>query len=152
MTAIHNHEQPKEKINEVKLALSATLHCLLGCGIGEVAGMIISTIFLFSNFTSIVISVILGFIGGLALGILPLIKRGFKTKQAFKTVIIGEGIGIAVMETFEVLTQVMIPGVMEAHLTDMIFWIGMTISLIVGFIAALPVNYIMIKRGIRHIH
>lgn len=56
------------------------------------------------------------------------------------------------MEAFEILTQIMIPGVMEAHLTDMIFWVGMTISLIVGFIAALPVNYIMIKRGVRHIH
>ena len=145
----HHHGKSE---SDLKLAVSATLHCLLGCGIGEVAGMIISTIFLFSNFTSIVISIILGFIAGLALGILPLKRRGFTTQQALKTVIVGEGISIAVMEAFEVLTQMMIPGVMDSHLTDTLFWIGMAVSLIVGFIAALPVNYIMVKRGVRHIH
>ena len=147
MDHIHSNNE-----NEFKLAVSATLHCLLGCGIGEVTGMILSTFFLFSNLTSIAVSIILGFIAGLALGILPLKRREFTTQQALKTVIVGEGISIAVMEAFEVLTQMMIPGVMESHLTDLLFWIGMFVSLVAGFIAALPVNYIMVKRGIRHIH
>ena len=148
----HSHQQSGKKVSEFRLAVSATFHCLIGCGIGEVVGMIISTILLFDNFISIAVSVLLGFIAGLALGILPLKRRGFTTKQALNTVIVGEGISIAVMEAFEVLTQVMIPGVMESHLTDSLFWTGMFISLIVGFIAALPINYIMIKRGVRHIH
>jgi len=148
----HTHHNSKSNESEIKLALSATLHCLLGCGLGEVAGMIISSVFLFSNLISIIISVVLGFIAGLALGILPLKRKGFTTNQALKTVVIGEGISIVVMETFEILTQVMIPGVMESHLTDTLFWTGMIISLIIGFVAALPVNYFMVKRGIRHLH
>lgn len=148
----YSHHHSEKKNSEFRLAVSATFHCLIGCGIGEVVGMIISSILLFDNFTSIAVSVFLGFIAGLGLGILPLRRNGFTTKQALKTVLIGEGISIAVMEAFEVLTQVMIPGVMESHLTDSLFWIGMFISLIVGFIAALPINYIMVKRGIRHIH
>ncbi|MBK8550545.1 MAG: DUF4396 domain-containing protein [Ignavibacteria bacterium] len=148
----HSHQQSGKKVSEFILAVSATFHCLIGCGIGEVVGMIISSILLFDNLTSIAVSVLLGFIAGLALGILPLRRSGFTTKQALNTVIVGEGISIAVMEAFEVLTQVMTPGVMESHLTDSLFWTGMFISLIVGFIAALPINYIMIKRGVRHIH
>ncbi len=147
-----NSHHDKLNSSNFKLALSATLHCLMGCGIGEILGMIISTALGFNNLTSITISVILGFIAGLLLGILPLKKFGFSPAKALKTVIIGEGISILVMETFEVLAEVMIPGVMSAHLTDPIFWIGMAVALLAGFWAALPVNYIMVKKGMRHIH
>ncbi len=136
----------------MSLALKATLHCLLGCGIGEVAGMIISASFGLNNLHSILLSVALGFIAGMALGILPLKKFGFNLRTALKTVIVGEGLSIAVMEAFEVITELAIPGVMSAHLTDAIFWIGMIAALIAGFIAAFPVNYIFIRRGIRHQH
>ena len=103
-------------------------------------------------FDTTILSVILGFIAGLSLGVLPLLKAKFTFRNALKTVLIAEGLSIAVMEAFEVMTQWMIPGVMEAHLTDWIFWVGMLAALVVGFIAALPVNYIMIKRGVRHQH
>jgi hypothetical protein len=136
----------------MKLAFSATLHCLVGCGIGEVAGMIISAHAGLNSFDSVLISVVLGFIAGLALGIVPLRKFGFTLKNALKAVISGEGLSITVMEAFEVMTQVAIPGVMDAHLTEPLFWFGMIASLIAGFIAAFPVNYIFIKRGITHQH
>jgi hypothetical protein len=148
----HNNPLPKAKKSQLSLALSATLHCLIGCGIGEVLGMVISTAIGLDNLYSIVLSVILGFIGGLALGVIPLKKYGFTMKKAFMTVIIGEGLSIVVMEAFEVLVQITIPGVMDAHWTDPIFWTGMIAALIAGFIAALPVNYVMIGRGVRHIH
>ncbi len=135
-----------------RLSLSATFHCLLGCGIGEVTGMIISTALGLNNIHSILLSVILGFMAGLALGILPLKKFGFSMRQALNTVLLGEGLSIAVMETSEVLTELAIPGVMTAHLTDAIFWVGMIAALAAGFTAAFPVNYIFIKRGIRHKH
>jgi len=86
------------------------------------------------------------------LGILPLKNAGFTLGKALKTVIIAEGLSIAVMEAFEVITEMAIPGVMTAHITDSIFWIGMIAALAVGFIAAFPVNYIFIKRGVRHRH
>lgn len=147
-----SHHVTATTSSNFKLALSATLHCLVGCGIGEVVGMIISASMGLNNLHSIILSVILGFIAGLALGVYPLKKFGFSWNNALKTVIIGEGLSIAVMETFEVITEVTIPGVMNAHLTEGIFWIGMFAALIAGFIAALPVNYSMVKRGIRHIH
>ena len=143
---------PRGKNSTFMLASSATFHCLIGCGVGEVVGMIIATYLGMNNLRSIVLSVILGFVAGLMLGILPLIKSQFTFVKAIKTVIVAEGLSITVMEAFEVLTQVMIPGVMEAHLISPIFWIGMILSLMVGFIAALPVNYIMIKQGVRHQH
>lgn len=146
------HKTEPSRSELFRLAFSATFHCLIGCGIGEVAGMIISTAIGLNNLHSILLSVTLGFIAGMALGILPLKKFGFSLNKALKTVIIGEGLSIAVMEAFEVITELSIPGVMEAHLTDSIFWIGMVAALIVGFIAAFPVNYIFIKRGIRHQH
>jgi hypothetical protein len=142
----------KKDENVFVLALSATLHCLIGCGIGEVVGMIIGTALNMSMIDTIILSVMLGFVAGLALGVVPLLRANFTFRNALKTVIIAEGLSIAVMEAFEVLTQWMIPGVMEAHLTDWIFWAGMLAALVVGFIAALPVNYIMIKRGVRHQH
>ena len=150
-SGITNHSNRKTQ-STFRLAVSATLHCLIGCGIGEVLGVIIGTAFGLDMITTMIIAVILGFIGGLLLGIVPLLRASFTFKNALNTVIVAEGLSIVVMETFEVLTQILIPGVMEAGLTEPIFWYGMFAALTVGFIAALPVNYVMIKKGVRHQH
>ena len=151
----HNHQRVDYKNyqqSHSKLAVKATVHCLIGCGFGEVTGMIIGTALSFNNTNTIILAVILGFVFGFILGMRPLLKAGFTYKRAFKQVLIAEGLSIAVMETAEVLTEVYIPGVMQAHLHEPIFWIGMVLALIAGFLAAYPVNYIMIKRGINHQH
>lgn len=135
-----------------KLAVNATLHCLLGCGLGEVAGMAIATVLKMEMMNAMITAIVLGFIAGMLLGIIPLLKAGFNFNQAFQTVIAAEGLSIIVMEAFEIMTQVFIPGVMEAQLNELIFWLGMMAGLTVGFIAALPVNYVMIKKGVRHLH
>lgn len=147
-----HHSEKSHGENIFRLAVSATIHCLIGCGIGEVLGMILSTALHLNNTITLIISILFGFIGGFGLGIVPLLRKGFKATQAFKVVFLGEGLSIFVMEMFEVGAQVLIPGLMDAHLTDLLFWTGMIVSLAVGFIAALPVNYYMIKRGVRHIH
>jgi hypothetical protein len=103
--------------------------------------MVIATASGMSMVGSMVLAVILGFVVGMALGVVPLLKAGFSLSGALKTVVIAEGLSIAVMEAVEVWTQVMIPGVMEAGLTDGIFWLGMGAGLAAGLVAALPVNH-----------
>jgi len=151
----HNHQSidvNEKQPSHSKLAISATVHCLIGCGLGEVAGMIIGTGFSFSNANTVILAVILGFVFGFILGMRPLLKAGFGFGRAFRQVLITEGLSIAVMETAEVLIQLYTPGVMQAHFHEPVFWIGMAVSLISGFLAAYPVNYYMIKRGIHHRH
>lgn len=158
-SAHHNHSVEEHqqflkarKESNFKLAVSATLHCLLGCGIGEVAGIIIGTYLGWGMFATMALAILLGFVFGFLLGIIPLLRKGFSIKAAFKIVFAAEFLSIAVMEAFEAGTQLVIPGVMEAGLTDTIFWAGMLAALVIGFIAAFPVNYYMIKRGVRHQH
>ena len=146
-----SHEFPKTG-EKVKLATSATAHCLLGCGLGEVVGVIIGTALALSNVRTIVLAVILGFVFGFALGLIPLLRARFQMKDAVRQVLIAEGLSIAVMETAEVLIQVYTPGVMEAGLASWLFWGGMLLALIAGFIAAFPVNYVLVGKGIRHVH
>jgi hypothetical protein len=148
----HMVQHDGRKENHLKLAMSATLHCLIGCGLGEVAGMVIGTWLNWNNGSTMLLAIILGAIFGLLFGLIPLMRAGFPFNRAFRQVIIAEGLSIAVMETVEVLVQVYTPGVMDAHLTDAIFWLGMFLGLVAGFIAAFPVNFYLIKRGIHHKH
>lgn len=153
----HDHS-PSDKADgaslpsQLRLSVSATLHCLLGCGLGEVLGMVIGVGLSMSIVATIVLAVILGFVFGFLLGLIPLIRAGFSLRRAFRQVAIAETLSIAVMETAEVLVQVYTPGVMEAGLSSPLFWFGMLLALIAGFAAAFPVNYIMIGKGVRHVH
>ena len=152
----HNHGHEHHEVDAIppskaKLAFSATLHCLLGCGIGEVVGIIIGTALLWTNVNTLILAVALGFVFGFALGIRPYLKAGFNLKKAFKIVHIAEGLSIAVMETAEVLVEVYTPGVMAAGLQSWLFWVGMLLALTAGFIAAYPVNFILISKNIKYI-
>ena len=148
---LHLHDHVEEQ-SQTKLAFSATLHCLLGCGVGEVVGIIIGTALVMTNTNTLILAVSLGFVFGFILGMRPLLKAGFNLKIAFKTVLIAEGLSIVVMEATEVLVEVYTPGVMEAGLTSWIFWAGMILAMTAGFIAAFPVNYYLIGIGVRHQH
>ncbi len=146
------HKNHTKAGGQLKLATSATLHCLLGCGLGEVAGLAIGIALGLSTVSTIVLAVTLGFVFGFGLGLIPLVKAKFLLKDAVRQVLIVEGLSIAVMETAEVLVEVYTPGVMGAGLASWTFWGGMLLALTAGFIAAFPVNYILVGRGIRHVH
>ena len=141
-----------ERFSHSKLALNATIHCLIGCGIGEVFGVAIGIVLGLAAWLSITVGVVFGFIGGFSLGIIPIVKHGESPWSAFKMIFLGEFVSIVVMETAEVLAEVFIPGVMAASLSEPIFWFGMLTALVAGFIAAYSVNYFMVKRGVRHHH
>jgi len=149
----HRHgELALERTAHLKLSHSATLHCLLGCGLGEVAGFIIGTALALSNTSTLVLAVVLGFVFGFIFGLVPLSRAGYDFSRALRQVFITDTLSIVVMETTEVLVQVYTPGVMEAGLSSGIFWFGMGLSLVAGYAAAFPVNYILVGKGIRHAH
>ncbi len=81
-----------------------------------------------------------------------MLRADFRFKDAVRQVLVAEGLSIAVMETAEVLVEVYTPGVMNAGLASGLFWGGMLLAMTAGFIAAFPVNYILVGRGIRHVH
>jgi len=120
--------------------------------LGEVVGVVIGVAIGLSVVWTLVLAVVLGFVFGFALGIIPLLRAGFSRSWAIRQVFVAEGLSIAVMETAEVLVEVYSPGVMQAGLSSPIFWGGMLLALTAGFIAAWPVNYWLVGKGIRHIH
>ncbi len=142
--------EPSE--SQARLAASATIHCLLGCGFGEVVGVVIGVALALSNVATLSLAVTLGFVFGFALGLIPLMRAGLGWSHSVKQVLVAEGLSILVMETAEVLVQVYTPGVMEAGLSSPLFWFGMLLALVAGFIDAYPVNYILEGKGIRHQH
>jgi len=150
--AHHQGQHDRKEQTRFGLSVSATVHCLLGCGLGEVAGVIIGTALSWSNVKTIVLAVILGFVFGFLFGIIPLLRAGFGIRRAFRQVFIAESLSIAVMEIAEVLVEVYTPGVMNASLTSLLFWAGMFLAMTAGFIAAFPVNYYLIGKGVRHQH
>jgi hypothetical protein len=145
-------DEPARMPSNFRLAVSATFHCLIGCGSGEIVGMLIGMQFGFTNLQTLIVAVILGFVFGLGLGILPLLRAGFSPLKALRTVVVAEAVGIAVMEAVDVAVIVNIPGAMDAHFTEPFFWFGMAVALAAGYVAALPVNYVFIRAGIRHQH
>lgn len=146
------HEWKADEPSQLSLAHSATWHCLMGCGLGEVLGVIIGTALGLSNINTLILAVGLGFVFGFVLGIQPLLRAGFDFSGALRQVFIAETLSIVVMETTEVLVQVYTPGVMEAGLGSWLFWAGMSLALTAGYIAAFPVNYVLVGKSIRHVH
>ena len=135
-----------------KLAFKTTIHCVMGCGVGDTVGLIIGTVLSWTVFPIMILAIILGFIGGYGLTIIPLLKSGLKLKEATKITVISETASIAVMETAENGTAFLIPGLLTASFFAPVFWLGLLIAVFAGFLAAYPVNYFMISRGLKKPH
>lgn len=132
------------------MAASATLHCLTGCAIGEVLGLIIGTAAGFSNGATVVLSIALAFLFGYTLSTLPLVKSGMALMAAITLVFAADTVSIATMEVVDNIVMTLIPGAMDAGLVNPTFWIAMPISLFVAFLAAYPVNRYLLQRGKGH--
>lgn len=133
-----------------KLAVSATLHCLTGCAIGEISGMIIGTAFGFSNFVTITLAIALAFIFGYTLSLLPLLKNGLALNTALSIAFAADTFSIATMEVVDNGVMLAVPGAMEAGIVNPLFWLALTLALAVAFVAAYPVNKHLIQRGKGH--
>ena len=132
------------------MAASATLHCLTGCAIGEIAGLMIGTAAGLANGWTIAISVALAFVFGYTLSTLPLLKAGLGVGAALSTVLAADTLSIATMEVVDNLVMAIIPGAMDAGLVNVVFWVGMMIALTTAFFAAYPVNRYLLQRGKGH--
>jgi len=136
--------------NVNNMAASATLHCLTGCAVGEIAGLIIGTGAGLSNAPTIAISIALAFLFGYSLSTLPLLKTGLAVRTALTVVLAADTLSILTMEIVDNTVVAAIPGAMNAGLVNVLFWVSMMISLLTAFIAAFPVNRFLLQRGKGH--
>ncbi|WP_234816812.1 MULTISPECIES: DUF4396 domain-containing protein [Mycolicibacterium] len=143
-----DHEHHTGNVNA--MAVSATLHCLTGCAIGEIVGLIIGTALGFTNLATIALAVALAFLFGYTLSTLPLLKAGLAIGTALSVVLAADTLSIATMEIVDNLVMAVIPGAMNAGLVNPIFWIGMIIALSAAFFAAYPVNRYLLQKGKGH--
>jgi hypothetical protein len=135
---------------DYRTAISATVHCLTGCAIGEVAGLALATALGWGNAASIVASIALAFVFGYSLTMLPLLRAGLTPRRALPLAFASDTFSIATMEVLDTLTVLLIPGAMAAGLGDALFWGSLAGALFIAFWAAVPVNYWLISRGKGH--
>lgn len=139
-----------EGVSLNKMAASATLHCLTGCAIGEVAGLIIGSALGWTALQTIALAVALAFLFGFTLSTLPLKKAGLGFFAALSIVFAADTLSIATMEVVDNAVMALIPGAMEAGIVDPLFWISMPIALAVAYVAAYPVNRYLLTKGKGH--
>jgi Domain of unknown function (DUF4396) len=131
-------------------AISATLHCLTGCAIGEVLGLVIGTALGWGNAGTIALSIVLAFFFGYSLAIRPVLATGVPFRSALGVALAADTVSIAVMELIDNATILVIPGAMDAGLADRLFWGSLAASLVIAFLITVPVNRWMIARGKGH--
>jgi hypothetical protein len=141
---------PTEGAALTAVAISATLHCLTGCAIGEVAGMAIGTALGLSNLATVALAVALAFLFGYSLTSLPLLRAGLALSAVIPIALASDTLSIATMEVVDNLIVVLIPGAMEAGLGDLLFWGSLSFSLVIAGMFAVPVNRWLIARGKGH--
>ncbi len=133
-----------------RLAFSATAHCLTGCAIGEVLGMVIGTALGWSDLETIALAVTLAFFFGYSLTMLPLLRSGLALGAVLPLAFASDTVSIKVMEIVDNLIMVLIPGAMDAGLDNVRFWGSLAVALLVAGAVAFPVNRWLIARGKGH--
>ena len=133
-----------------RLALSATLHCLTGCSIGEILGMVTGTAMSLTNGTTILLSIVLAFLFGYLLTMLPLLRAGVPFRTALPLAFASDTVSIAIMEIVDNGIMLLIPGAMHAGLGEFKFWGSLALSLLIAGAAAFPVVRWLIARGRGH--
>ena len=133
-----------------RTAFSATLHCLTGCSIGEVLGIVIGSALGWSNFATIVLAIVLAFFFGYLLTMLPLLRSGMALGTVLPLAFASDTLSITVMEIVDNLIILVIPGAMDAGLGSPLFWGSLAFALVIAGVAAFPVNRYLISRGKGH--
>src|SRR5688500_19350620 len=146
----HHHELPTSGRALNAVALSATLHCLTGCAIGEILGMVIGTALGFSEWGTVALAVALAFAFGYSLTSLPLLRAGLALSAVVPIALATDTFSIAVMEIVDNGIILAVPGAMESGVGDVLFWGALAFALVVAGVIAFPVNRWLITRGKGH--
>ena len=133
-----------------RLAVSATLHCLTGCAIGEILGMVLATWWGWANAPTIALSIALAFLFGYSLTMAPVLHAGVSLRRAIGIALAADTVSIATMEIIDNGFVLAVPGALDAGLGDVLFWASLLTSLVVAFVVTVPVNRALIARGKGH--
>lgn len=132
------------------MAVSATLHCLTGCAIGELIGVTIGTAASFASRDTVILAAILSFISGYSVSTWPIMKAGAAFSKALRLVFAADTVSILTMTIADNIIMLTVPGAMHKDLGNPIYWLSRIISLSCAFIAAYPVNLYLLNRGKGH--
>ena len=143
----HAHHDPAS-IDRV--AFQATVHCLTGCAIGEVLGLVIATALGWHDLPSIVLAIVLAFVFGYGLTMRPLVASGMSVRRAGRLALASDTLSITTMEIVDTLIVLIIPGAMAAGVLDGLFWASLGVALLIAGVVAFPVNRWLIARGQGH--
>jgi hypothetical protein len=146
----HHHEMPTSGRALTQMSISATLHCLTGCALGEIVGMALSTALGLGNFASIVISIALAFAFGYTLTSLPLLRAGMALATVAPIALASDTLSITTMEIVDNAVVLAVPGALTANLGDLLFWGSLAFALVIAGVFAVPVNRSLIARGKGH--
>jgi hypothetical protein len=144
------HAEHDDGLSLTRSAVQATLHCLTGCAVGEVLGMVIATALDWGNAASIVLSIALAFVFGYSLTLRPVVRAGLGLRPALGIAVASDTVSIATMEIVDNAFILAVPGAMAAGLGDALFWWSLTLSLVIAFLLTVPVNRWLIARGRGH--
>ena len=146
----HGHELPTSGRALDQMAASATLHCLTGCALGEVAGIVIGTALGWSDLATIALAIGLAFLFGYTLTSWPLLRAGLAFGAVVPIALASDTLSIAIMEVVDNALILLIPGAMEAGLGDLLFWASLAVALVIAGFAAFPLNRWLLARGKGH--
>lgn len=145
--------QTPPALNSLKPALHATFHCLSGCMIGEFIGLSFGVTVGLAPMTTMFLSTLLAFISGFSLTVFPLMRNAkLDLHSAMKAVWLGELISICIMELVMNSVDYHMGGVRSGSIANPLFWKALSFAVPAGFIAALPVNAILIAKQMKKCH
>lgn len=142
----HNHGQ----LSSTKMAVSATLHCLLGCAVGEMIGVTIGTHAGFAPHNTVLLAAGLSFVSGYSASTWPLLRASVRFWRALRLVFAADTLSIVAMTIMDNLVMLLVPGAMDKNLAHPVYWLSRTLSLLAAFAVAYPVNRYLLGRGKGH--
>ncbi|WSS46164.1 DUF4396 domain-containing protein [Streptomyces sp. NBC_01187] len=132
------------------MAARATLHCLTGCALGEVLGMVIGTALAWHNAPTMAVAIVLAFAFGYSFTMAAVLRAGLDLRAAFKVALAADTVSILVMELIDNGVVLVVPGAMDAQLSEWLFWLALALAFALAFVATTPVNRWLIGKGKGH--